>query len=211
MGNDIITYILLDGDLNQIDDFIYRHKGIYRDQDNDETEMVDEFGNLLYRIEKKYSITDYTYNESDTSNMLGNQIDVYMDSIGQTIPEYLVNFEYFISLTRETASSNKYAFMLSNLSFAFNMFLDFFIVRYQPFISIPMETHVPRIISTACSIVLAFKSFSFISAIVRRSSSEIEPTLFRFGSPDPFAIFAAFKINLDAGGVLVIKVKLLSA
>ena len=27
--------------------------------------------------------------------MFGNQIDVYMDSIGQVIPEYLVNFEFF--------------------------------------------------------------------------------------------------------------------
>jgi len=64
------------------------------------TEMIDEFGNLVYRIDKKYSIDDFTYNESDTSNMLGNQIDVYMDSIGQTIPEYLVNFEYFVSVMK---------------------------------------------------------------------------------------------------------------
>ena len=69
--------------------------------DGNETEMTDEFGNLLYRIEKKYSITDFTYDESDTSNMLGNQIDVFMDSIGQTIPEYLVNFDYFTDIMKQ--------------------------------------------------------------------------------------------------------------
>ena len=95
--------------------------------------------------------------------------------------------------------------MLSNFSVAFNMFLDFFIAKYQPFISIPIETHVPRIISTACSMVFAFKSFIFTSAMARRSFSETDPTLSRFGSPDPFAILAAFRINLEAGGVLVMK------
>lgn len=46
MGNDILNYILLDGDQNQIDNFIYKHKGIYRDEDGDELEIWD-CGNFL--------------------------------------------------------------------------------------------------------------------------------------------------------------------
>ena len=30
--------------------------------------------------------------------MFGNETEVYMDSIGQPIVEYLVNFEYFIEI-----------------------------------------------------------------------------------------------------------------
>jgi hypothetical protein len=59
-------------------------------------EMKDTIGNLLYKIEKKYEIEDFTYNPDDTSNMFGNEIDVFMDTIGQTITEYLVNFDFFI-------------------------------------------------------------------------------------------------------------------
>ena len=33
--------------------------------------------------------------------MLGNRITVYMDSIGQEIPEYLVNFDFFIDIMKE--------------------------------------------------------------------------------------------------------------
>ena len=32
--------------------------------------------------------------------MLGNKIDVFMDSIGYTIPEYLVNFNYVIQMLK---------------------------------------------------------------------------------------------------------------
>ena len=72
-----------------------------------------------------------------------------------------------------------------------------------------METQVPRIIMTACSMVFAFKSSILISAMERKSSSVTEPTFSRFGSPDPLGTLAAFKINLAAGGVFVINVKVL--
>jgi len=64
-------------------------------------EMKDSVGNLLYRIEKKYSLSDFTFNESDQETMLGNEIDVYMESIGQSITEYLVNFDYLTHIMKE--------------------------------------------------------------------------------------------------------------
>ena len=39
----------------------------------------------------------------------------------------------------------------------------------------------------------------------------MEPTFSLLGSLEPFLMFADFRINLAAGGVFVIKVKLLSA
>ena len=46
-------------------------------------------------IERKYEIESFDYNPEDITNMFGIEIDVYMDSIGQTITEYLVNFDFF--------------------------------------------------------------------------------------------------------------------
>ena len=54
-------------------------------------------GNKIYSVEKKYDIEDFTFTGDDT-NMLGQTIEVYMESIGQNITEYLVNFEYFNDL-----------------------------------------------------------------------------------------------------------------
>ena len=51
---------------------------------------------MVYSVEKKYDIENFDYNPSDTTNMLGQTISVYMESIGQEIDEYLVNFEYFV-------------------------------------------------------------------------------------------------------------------
>lgn len=62
---------------------------------------VNEGKNMVFKIEKKYEIDNFDYNPEDTRNMLGNVIDVYMDSIGQNIPEYLVNFDYFIDIMAE--------------------------------------------------------------------------------------------------------------
>jgi len=56
---------------------------------------VDTTGNIVYSIEKKYEIDNFDYSEDDIDNMFGTEIDVYMDSIGQTITEYLVNFDFF--------------------------------------------------------------------------------------------------------------------
>jgi len=74
-------------------------------------EMRDDFGSLIYKITKQYDITDFTYNKDDTRNMFGQEIDVFMASIGQTITEYLVNFEFFITIMKE------YGFELSLPSF----------------------------------------------------------------------------------------------
>ena len=69
--------------------------------DTDILEMKDDFGSLIYKIQKKYDITDFTYNKDDISDMFGQEIDVYMASIGQSITEYLVNFEFFIEIMKE--------------------------------------------------------------------------------------------------------------
>jgi len=62
---------------------------------------TDTTGNLVYSIEKKYDLIDFNYNPEDISNMFGNEINVYMDSIGQIITEYLVNFKFFIKVMEE--------------------------------------------------------------------------------------------------------------
>lgn len=64
-------------------------------------EYKDELGNIIYKIEKKYDIDNFNYIEDDTSNILGKEINVYMESIGQDINEYLVNFDYFIIKMKE--------------------------------------------------------------------------------------------------------------
>jgi hypothetical protein len=76
-------------------------------QDTDKLEMLDSFGSLIYQIKKKYTITDFTYNKEDRSDMYGQEIEVFMASIGQHITEYLVNFEFFIDIMKE------YGFKLS--------------------------------------------------------------------------------------------------
>ena len=61
----------------------------------------DTKGNTVYKVEKKYDIDNFDYNEEDDRNMFGQVINVYMDSIGQVIPEYLVNFEFFVKVMGE--------------------------------------------------------------------------------------------------------------
>ena len=70
-------------------------------EDTDTLEMSDDFGSLIYQIKKKYDITDFSYDEDNLETMFGNEIDVYMASIGQSITEYLVNFEFFIEIMKE--------------------------------------------------------------------------------------------------------------
>uniref|UniRef100_A0A6C0F7E1 mRNA cap 0 methyltransferase domain-containing protein n=1 Tax=viral metagenome TaxID=1070528 RepID=A0A6C0F7E1_9ZZZZ len=62
---------------------------------------TDTKGNVVFSIEKDYDIEDFKYNRGDESNLFGNKINVYMDSIGQNIPEYLVNFDYFKEIMEE--------------------------------------------------------------------------------------------------------------
>jgi len=61
-------------------------------KDKDRIEYMNEDGNLIYSIEKKYE----TENFDDVT--FGERIDVYMDSIGDTYSEYLVNFDMFVSI-----------------------------------------------------------------------------------------------------------------
>ena len=54
----------------------------------------DPMGNLIYSVDAKYDIDDFEYNPENIENMFGNEIDVFMESIGQKITEYLVNFDF---------------------------------------------------------------------------------------------------------------------
>ena len=70
-------------------------------EDTDVLEMKDDFGSLIYQIKKKYKITDFSYDKDNIDDMFGQEIEVFMASIGQSITEYLVNFEFFIDLMKE--------------------------------------------------------------------------------------------------------------
>ena len=70
-------------------------------EDTDVLDMKDDLGSLIYQIKKKYKITDFRYNKDNISDMFGQEIEVFMASIGQSITEYLVNFEFFIELMKE--------------------------------------------------------------------------------------------------------------
>ena len=63
--------------------------------------MTDNLGTLVYRIKKNYIIDDFKYDKDNTDNMYGNEIDVYMSSIGQHVPEYLVNFDFLQDMMEE--------------------------------------------------------------------------------------------------------------
>src|SRR5215472_7178646 len=69
----------------------------------------------------------------------------------------------------------------------------------------PIERAVPATVLTAASSVWQFKSGSFVLAISSTCFTVTVPTLFLFGSADPFAIFAARFSRIDAGGVFVMK------
>jgi hypothetical protein len=58
----------------------------------------------VWSITKQYDATTFDNNESS----LGYKIDVYQDSINQTITEYLVNFDFL------TSTMDKYGFSLVN-------------------------------------------------------------------------------------------------
>ena len=64
-------------------------------------EMKDNFDQRVYSIAKKYSIDNFTYEEINKEELFGQKIEVYMRSIGQTIIEYLVNFDMFIDIMKE--------------------------------------------------------------------------------------------------------------
>ena len=65
-------------------------------KDKEGIEYINKSGDKVYEIKKKYDNDDFDYDNEDTSNMFGNKISVYMDSIGQEIDEYLVNMNFLI-------------------------------------------------------------------------------------------------------------------
>jgi hypothetical protein len=65
-------------------------------KDKDGIEYTNKSSDKVYEIKKKYDLEDFEYDNKDTSNMFGNTISVYMDSIGQEIDEYLVNMDFLI-------------------------------------------------------------------------------------------------------------------
>ena len=64
-------------------------------------EYINDLGEKIYSIEKDYKIPDFNYRPENDTNMFGNKINVFMDSIGQEIPEYLVNIDFVIEEMRK--------------------------------------------------------------------------------------------------------------
>src|SRR6266852_5351651 len=77
----------------------------------------------------------------------------------------------------------------------------------HPMTSIPIDRAVPRMLLTAESIEAAFRSGIFCLAISSTCFKVTLPTLSLFGVPEPFAMPAARLSRIEAGGVLVMKVK----
>jgi hypothetical protein len=74
----------------------YDGKKIFNKLKEGDIEFRDDTGNLVYSIKKKYDLDDFEFDpdSEDNEKMFGQTIDVYMESIGQEIPEYLVNFDF---------------------------------------------------------------------------------------------------------------------
>ena len=51
-------------------------------------------GNLIFSIDATYDTDNFDYDPENIDNMFGVEIDVYMESIGQKMKEYLVNFDF---------------------------------------------------------------------------------------------------------------------
>src|SRR6185295_1359193 len=75
----------------------------------------------------------------------------------------------------------------------------------------PMERAEPASVLMAASTLAAFISLSLVLAISSSWARVIFPTLLLCGVAEPFSSLTAFLISTVAGGVLMMKVKLLSA
>ena len=62
-------------------------------KDKQEYSMHDDHENLVFSIKKDYEIDNFDYNKSNIKPLFGQKINVEMSSIGQSITEYLVNFD----------------------------------------------------------------------------------------------------------------------
>src|SRR5690606_11908274 len=81
----------------------------------------------------------------------------------------------------------------------------------RPSTVMPMLRAEPAIVRTAASISAAVRSFILVVAISSTWARVSEPTLSVCGRGEPLATLAAFLIRTAAGGVFMMKVKLLSA
>lgn len=70
-------------------------------KDNSSFEMYDDLENKVFHIKKKYEIEDFNFHSSNIRPLFGQEIDVYMNSIGQSITEYLVNFDLLKDMMKE--------------------------------------------------------------------------------------------------------------
>ena len=73
------------------------------DNESTKIEYKEDTGKVIYSIEKGYNIDNFDYNpdNDDDSSMFGNVISVFMESIGQVIDEYLVNFDHFTDVMKK--------------------------------------------------------------------------------------------------------------
>ena len=62
-------------------------------KDKQEYSMHDVHENLVFSIKKDYEIDNFNYDKSNIKPLFGQKINVEMSSIGQSITEYLVNFD----------------------------------------------------------------------------------------------------------------------
>src|SRR5690606_21648938 len=81
----------------------------------------------------------------------------------------------------------------------------------RPSTVMPMLRAEPAMVRTAASMSAAVRSFILVVAISSTWARVSEPTLSVSGRGEPFWILAAFLIRTAAGGVFMMKVKLLSA
>ena len=91
-------------------------------RDNKNIQGRDDKDVLIYDIVKKYKINNFDYDKEDITNMLGQEITVYMSSIGQYITEYLVNFEFVIDIMKEYDFIPYYPDKASNMNKAIGNF-----------------------------------------------------------------------------------------
>ena len=61
----------------------------------------DNMGNIIFSIDATYDIDDFDYDPDNINNIFGVEIDVYMESIGQKIKEYLVNFDFVKDIMKQ--------------------------------------------------------------------------------------------------------------
>ena len=55
--------------------------------------MYDDHENRVFSIKKDYEIDNFDYDKTNIKSLLGQKINVEMSSIGQSITEYMVNFD----------------------------------------------------------------------------------------------------------------------